>query len=362
MALEALVDRIYQACLDANLWPQVLAAIGEAVNAHGGAFLTRHDDSWTGWTCTEAGLEGFDAYMLNLSHRSRMTDLLMRAQRAGFVATQDIFESEQAYLDDVMMKDFATPRGLRHGVATLIEAPADGMALFQFLRRTGEPPFGRAERASLDLLRPHLARASQLIARLRMDKVSAVNSALAAMGLPSLVLGPEGRVLAGNAPMLSGATPLVFLPKGRLSLGDPTADALLERAIRDLRRPGSAMIRSLPAPSGAGRPAAVVQLIPATGWARDVFMDGYGLVVVTPVSGSAGPIPPDLLEGLFDLTAKEARIAAAISRGLGLPAIAEMSKVSHETVRSHAKSIYAKTGVKGQGELTALLARLPCAS
>ena len=91
-------------------------------------------------------------------------------------------------------------------------------------------------------------------------------------------------------------------------------------------------------------------------------MGGYGLLVVTPVSGAANPIRPDLLQGLFDLTAKEARIAAAISRGLGLPAIAEMSKVSHETIRTHAKSIYAKTGVKGQSELTALLARLPWAS
>ena len=362
MASEALVDKIYQAALDAHLWPEVLGAIAEEVGAAGGVILTRHSDSWTGWKYTERSFSGLDDYILHRSHRSRSTELLMKAQHPGFISTQDVFESERAYLEDAMMKEFGVQRGLHYGVATLIQTPSNEISIFQFQRRIGEPPFGPAERAALDLFRPHLARASFLTARLRMEKVTAVNSALAAVGLPSLVLDPEGKVLAANELMLAGATPLVFLPKGRLSLADPVADAQLEKAILDLRNPAGASVRSIPAPSAPGRGAAVVQVIPTTGWARDFFMGGYGLLVVTPVSGAANPIRPDLLQGLFDLTAKEARIAAAISRGLGLPAIAEMSKVSHETIRTHAKSIYAKTGVKGQSELTALLARLPWAS
>lgn len=55
------------------------------------------------------------------------------------------------------------------------------------------------------------------------------------------------------------------------------------------------------------------------------------------------------------LTGRETEVAAAVLRGLSGRAIARRLALSENTVQDHLKSIYAKTGVRGRGELVALL-------
>ena len=50
----------------------------------------------------------------------------------------------------------------------------------------------------LDSLRPHLARAAFLSARLALERLCTLASALETVGLPTAVLGPAGRLLATN--------------------------------------------------------------------------------------------------------------------------------------------------------------------
>jgi DNA-binding CsgD family transcriptional regulator len=64
---------------------------------------------------------------------------------------------------------------------------------------------------------------------------------------------------------------------------------------------------------------------------------------------------PLVLEGLFDLTTAEARVARAISVGQSVNTIAAENSVSLETVRSQLKSVMQKTGTHRQSELAALL-------
>lgn len=57
----------------------------------------------------------------------------------------------------------------------------------------------------------------------------------------------------------------------------------------------------------------------------------------------------------FDLTETQARIAIFLSEGGTVAEYAETMKVSVETVRSHLKAIFAKTGAKRQAELAILM-------
>lgn len=71
-----------------------------------------------------------------------------------------------------------------------------------------------------------------------------------------------------------------------------------------------------------------------------------------------GPAMGDLGD-LFGLTAREAEIAALFTEGFSdLRSIAEHLGISHETVRVHARSIFAKVGVANQVELVRVLAGL----
>jgi DNA-binding CsgD family transcriptional regulator len=62
-----------------------------------------------------------------------------------------------------------------------------------------------------------------------------------------------------------------------------------------------------------------------------------------------------LLRRGYGLTSAEARLAAALARGESLRDIAEATGVGPETVRSHLKRVFAKTGTRRQSELVRLL-------
>lgn len=69
-----------------------------------------------------------------------------------------------------------------------------------------------------------------------------------------------------------------------------------------------------------------------------------------------GPhLPNELIQALYDLTPAEARIAQVIAAGDSIVDHARLTGVSHETVRKHVKALLAKTGLRRQGELTALI-------
>lgn len=81
------------------------------------------------------------------------------------------------------------------------------------------------------------------------------------------------------------------------------------------------------------------------------------MLIATPVDRAAVPTA-GVLQGLFDLTPAEARVARAIGDAQSVENIAELLGVSRETVRTQLKSVLAKTGVGRQVELVRLLAGL----
>ena len=66
----------------------------------------------------------------------------------------------------------------------------------------------------------------------------------------------------------------------------------------------------------------------------------------------------NMLSPLFGLSPAEARIAIGIARGKKLAEIAVDHGVKVGTMRAHSKTVFSKTGTRGQAELAALLARL----
>jgi DNA-binding CsgD family transcriptional regulator len=255
------------------------------------------------------------------------------------------------------MTEWAGPAGLHHAAATAIQVPNGDVILVQATRRKGRPAFSPDDILSLDTFRPHLARAGLLATRWRLAQFQAAAVALAQIGLPAAILDGKGQVLATNELIVGLSSCLTWLPRDRLALIDKPADLLLQRAIAVLQDPAAPAVRSIPAKARDTGEVMIVHLIPATGKTREFFGGGFGILVVTRIP-SPSPVDIALLHGLFDLTPSEARVANGIAQGLSLDQIADRNCVTHETVRSHAKVIYAKTGTSRQAQLSGLLARL----
>jgi len=351
---ETLVDQIYEAAANADCWPQVMHDLGGVVDAAGGIILTRCADAWTGWRCSAAMAgQHTDAWITAGASRSQATARLVALGSAGFVAEQEGF-TEREWLADPIMQEWCGPLGLHHCAGTAISVPTGDFVVVQLNRRIGEPHFDRDAIRRLDTFRPHLARAGLLAARWRLQRLHAATEALAMIGLPAAILDRSGRVLATNALIEALHSHIVWLPNDGIALADPGANELLRYAIVEIANPAATSVRSFPARGTTANPV-VVHLVPATGRARDLFEGGFGILAVTAVAIPSAP-GAALIQGLFDLTPAEARIAVGVAEGLTLDRIAKRHGVAVTTVRSQLKSVFAKTGLQRQSQLTALIA------
>ncbi len=89
----------------------------------------------------------------------------------------------------------------------------------------------------------------------------------------------------------------------------------------------------------------------------DVFSGVAALLVVTDDTAHGGSIET-LLQGFYGLTRSEARIAMMITDGTDTAHISDKLSVSNETVRTHIKAIYHKTGDDSRSRLVSRIAAL----
>ncbi len=358
---QELVGRIYEAAADPGCWPSVLHDLGQSVGAVAGAMLVTRADRWTGWRCSPGTPAGIDDYLRSSAvTRSEITTRLVGANRAGFVADHELM-SDQAWLADPAMAEYATRVGLHHAAATAINLPTGDLVIVHLHREKRLPKFSSSDLTRLDAYRPHLARAALLAVRWRLERLRAAAEALGLVGLPALVVDLRGRVLAANDLIQGASAWVTWQPGDRVALVEPSANGLLQRAVTELREPTASCVRSIPIKGTACSDAAVVHVIPTLGQARDVFLGAFGIVVITPVCAASCP-GTLLLQALFDLTPAEARVAHGIVKGVTLDQIAAGHSVTINTVRAQAKAVFAKTGAHSQAQLASLLgglARMP---
>ena len=69
------------------------------------------------------------------------------------------------------------------------------------------------------------------------------------------------------------------------------------------------------------------------------------------------PGQKEILQQLFNFTPSEAKVAIALANGLSLDDIADELCVSRNTLRTHLRSAFQKTGVNQQSALVSLVLR-----
>jgi DNA-binding CsgD family transcriptional regulator len=141
----------------------------------------------------------------------------------------------------------------------------------------------------------------------------------------------------------------------RLAVVDPAADRLLREALTRSGQGSERAVRSIPIAASGERPPVILHLVPIRGAAHDVFTGARFVLIATPVTAQDVP-SADVVQGLFDLTPGEARLATLIAAGdAPAPAAAKLG-ITPSTARSVLKRVFQKTGVSRQAELVGLLA------
>jgi DNA-binding CsgD family transcriptional regulator len=243
--------------------------------------------------------------------------------------------------------DFLRQVPYRHAMGMLVGVAQQAVAAVGVHRQAHERDFSREEKAVLDCIGPHLARAV-VLRRLASDSVQRAQTGIA-------VFAGSGESLYLNAPargFLRGSPPTVVLAalpaqgSGVIRLGAQT--------FRVSRLPWSttSLLRPFAEEDAAeaidGRPSV---RLPMTAWPERMPRTPGAIIVVL------RPFHPrtDILRRLvqYGLSPRQSEIAAWALRGLTNTEIAQQICIGEQTVRDHFQEIYCRIGVRTRTELLA---------
>ncbi|MDE1995325.1 MAG: helix-turn-helix transcriptional regulator [Rhizobiaceae bacterium] len=351
--MDDLIDHIYEAAFVPEEWDRVLRGINEISGSIGATIFVFSDNAPPRGRTLENLQPLFDEFVKGDFWKFCDSVQRMCSLRPGsFVHVDDFMTAEEIEKDPVRIR--LREVGIGAHICSAIPTPNGELITYVFQRALAAGLYDQPAIDRLDYLRPHLARAGLVAARLGMERAKATVSGLKALGLPAAVLTSSGHVLTANTLLEEMSD--VFLPaaRERMSIVDPAADALLQQAIAE-RRGAIPLVRSIPLPGKEGRPPLVVHVLPLRRAAHDIFSGGDVLVVATTFSPSAVVPSVSLLNALFDLTPAEARLATVLTSGRSLKIAAGESGVTVKTARTYLERIFRKTGTHRQSELVALL-------
>lgn len=348
-----LTERIYEAALAPEHWRATLEAIGAAAGTPAGKLFVFDGVQPVGFEATDMVAEVTRAFCeTGLWRSSERLPYFHRQPVTGFVLARRYFPPALLARDGMALA--LRGKGLDDQAGTIIALPGGELAVLAF-EKPDHGRFAPAELNRLNRLHPHIARAALLSARLGLERARGRVSALEALRLPACVLSMTGRVLAGNA--LFEAMDETFRPAafGGLALADKPADRLLQEVLAACRTGEEPVVRSIPVAARGGEPAMVVHVVPLHRAAHDIFSRGDMLLAASRVSASAMVPAPGLLNGLFDLTPAEARLATALAAGQTLAQAGAGQGLRPSTARTYLDRILRKTGTHQQSQLVALL-------
>lgn len=350
-----IVDRIYEAAFVPELWRSVLDVLVEhSKSASAGMMVFRQSPvpQIVATEFIEPALRNFTAK--NGWQKTQAVHHVLDIPPAAFIFDADYYPPE-ILATNTLRIEAIHGLGIGGQIGTAIPMPTKENVLLTFDRWLRHERPTETELAFLNSMRPHLARAGLIAARLGVERARGAVEIMEQLGLPAAVLTGRGRLVASNALLERANDIFVSHPSRAIALTDVEANMLLQTAIDEILADTNAAVRSIPVRATETRPATVVHVLPLRRAAHDVFSGGDVIIAATEIRlHDPGP-PVSLLMGLFDLTPAEARIASSLAAGKTLQESAKNQSIQVTTARSYLEGIFRKTGTHRQSELVALL-------
>lgn len=355
--VDTLEEKIYEAAFLPELWPGVLDDLSALADGLGAVAFGVVDakSNWTSSRVISSAMATFISQGWHTRNIRAHNGFIKRLDaEPRFVTEEDLFNDKE-FLKDPIYTEFFIPQGMGWHAGTVVNVLHGDRLIISVEKPFKHGPVSASAVSDLNRVRPHLARAGMVAARLAFERARTAVETLEFLGLPAFSLTARGRIALTN--LLWDEATRFWTTRGgdRLVLTDQRAQRLFAQAIDELASPNS--VRSIPLVSPTNSELAMLHLLPVRRSARDLFSGSAAIGFISKRSASSPSAVP-VLQALFDLTPSEARIALAIAEGHSIEDIAADSHRSVETVRGHLKNVQSKTGCRRQAELSSLLQQL----
>jgi len=277
------------------------------------------------------------------------------------VAIQDLMD-ERTWAACDFYREFLAPMDVFHVMGVDIEAKPDLVCSLRLCRSRSGGRFSAAELTAFGELLPHIRQYLRL--RVMLNEARAreqiLDSMMERMKLGAVVLDAGAKIVhrVGSARSLLSGGRRFYVSAGELRAASPANDRKLQRLLQQAaeaagRGSGEESRTVLFQDDGSGTTLGVaartLTLASASG------QQGTGTMVVFRDADCDLDISEENLRTLFELTPAEARLGRLLIRGLTIDEAAADLGVSRNTLRTHLRSLFFKTGTTRQAELVRAL-------
>lgn len=356
---DRIVDRLYDGVTDSAAWPEALTRLCDAVGAHHAIVMAGRRDRPADGMCVSSRVAPDHLDNFVQAAAAGPVDWLQALPAGTAFDFQAVIPRKEFVRTDFFNQAIRPMHGYRAVFA--IPLRGDGAESFLALCRPEQAEdFTGAQTALVNRVVPHLARA--LRSRLRLDQAARSASAATAVmdELETAVAVVDAKlcpIVMNRAfqALVEQADPL-RMRRGCLAMDSRDGETRLRLALRralsdDPRAPGQ---HAIPLPRRTFGPPRLllVRRLQSAG----VTIPRAILILEDPARHPAHL--EALAASLFELTPREAELAARVANGADLESVAAGMGVSLGTARNYLKAVFVKTHTRRQAELVALLARV----
>ena len=358
---DELLDLIYDAATDEELWTSALIEVAAMTNSLGGVlFGVEHQTRATPFT--------FNGRLSEESHRIYRErhfinpwSVHMHGMPAGTLVQSDSIVPLRELKQSAFYDEVLRPQEMAHNFMAVLAAKPGFQAGFNIGRSERQGPFDADALNLFSQLYPHLRRS--LLLGFRLNGYKALQrgefAALDALSAGIVLLDRTAKVVFANAAMRAMIGAGAPLRLRNVSIAAASArygqrlDQLIQAALRNV--PVASM--SIPHTQD-GR---LLTILATSIRSRDVgrldmlgIRDVAAMLVVFDPARPLG-IPPERIMDAYGLTLAEARVALCAASGASVPETAQRLNISANTVKTHLRRVFAKTGASRQSELARLM-------
>jgi DNA-binding CsgD family transcriptional regulator len=362
--LTHVIGHIYDAALDAALWPGVLARIGEFVGGQAGGILTKDSVSKAGTPYYHYGVDPYYIRIYSETHsKFDPVSTLPSFDVEQIVSLPELVPYDE-FCEERFFHEWMRPQGLVDAANSVLEKSALACSFLTILRDEARGIVDDEMRRRMALIVPHVRRAVLIGQVIDLKQAEAATLADMFDGLSAgmFLTAADGRIvhanLAGHA-MLNAGDVLRSI-YGRLATCDKQIDKILHETFAASNN-GDAGIGvkgiALPLTAHNGE-RYVAHVLPLTSGARRNAARPYTATAAMFVRKAAleSLSASEVIGRTYKLTPTELRVLLAIVEIGGIPEVAAALGVADSTIKTHVGRLFEKTGGNRQADLVKLVA------
>jgi DNA-binding CsgD family transcriptional regulator/PAS domain-containing protein len=364
-ALSTVIGDIYHAAYDPAAWPGAVEALRGMFHGSKACLVRVGPNRQPADLIAPNGDPVFQRrYLEEFTQGPNVLERAVAGVSVGAVYHDHALVGRDRLRASRLWNDWMAPQDMYGGLACKVLASGSSSWFFDIQRGRHQQEFCAADMALFECLGPHIQRAVEIGRQFQVNQ--ALSAAFSHLPFGIVVVDGGQRIVTANEAaeaILASPGGVLRNKGGCLVAADARAAVRLERLIAEACSfhadiaPGLGGDFQIAAPLRDERAVSLaISVGPLLRGRRQTApVEPSAVVVIREMTFALPAGFAEHIGGLFDLTSREADVAAALAEGLSLKDAAHRAEIKVSTARTHLEHIFLKTGTNQQSQLVALL-------